>query len=57
MGSNAIELVLCILPTPEPKDIIQNLKDAHPNIDVKYIQQAWGRGPQRVELPDGRDCM
>ena len=54
MGSRSVERVLCILPAPEPTEILDKLRASHSDIEIKYIQRQW-RNPGVVleELPKG----
>ncbi|KAI7123142.1 hypothetical protein KC352_g32589, partial [Hortaea werneckii] len=35
-GGPAKEHILCLLPYPEPKEIVQSLRQRFPNIDITY---------------------
>ena len=35
-GGPAKEHILCLLPYPEPKEIVQSLRQKFPNIDITY---------------------
>jgi hypothetical protein len=45
------ERLLCTLPMPEPKEILDRIRDKYPDMDVEYITQAFVRGGS--SLPAG----
>jgi phosphoglycerate dehydrogenase-like enzyme len=55
MGGGPVDRVLCILPNPEPKEILDKLRASHPGIEIKYIQRQWRQvGMERTEIPEGK---
>lgn len=60
MGGGPVENVLCILPAPEPKELLDQLRNKIPGLEIKYIEQKFGGALfQPVELPDSKRivCM
>ncbi|KAL3427753.1 d-isomer specific 2-hydroxyacid dehydrogenase [Phlyctema vagabunda] len=48
------EHILLIVPLPEPEDIIQSIKNKHPNVRITYRQQTFEHGKvnNKVAIPD-----
>jgi phosphoglycerate dehydrogenase-like enzyme len=44
------EVLLCILPQPQPDDIVARIKANHPSLEIRWIQRQFGSS--HVDLPE-----
>jgi hypothetical protein len=55
------EHILCILPFPEPTEILRNIQKKHPQVEFTYILQpitasrAWNTDAK--DIPDGTESV
>jgi len=47
------ELILAIIPFPEPTELIEKIKKKHPNVDFAYVQRAFSPKAITDAVPDG----
>jgi hypothetical protein len=52
------ERILCIMPFPEPTEILLDILKKHPNVEFRYILQSFTQGKYwgifKPDVPDGR---
>jgi hypothetical protein len=47
------EHILCIIPFPEPTEIIKRIQKKHPNVDFSYIKHFSFPKTETDAVPDG----